>query len=87
MRALSIAEQLRDAQPGIKVLLNCGGGSFKSQFKKADKSGASMAFIIGEDELKNQHVVIKFLRDEREQMTMAITELPQFLQTQLKDLV
>src|SRR5690606_2412491 len=76
---LSIAENLRDHMPGLKILTHCGGGSFKNQFKKADKSGAKLAFIVGEEEFANNTVTIKFLREEREQVTVKIVDLGIFL--------
>jgi len=48
---LRLAEQLRDALPGLRVETNCGGGSFKSQLKRADRSGARLAVILGDDEV------------------------------------
>jgi histidyl-tRNA synthetase len=59
--ALSVSEALRDA--GLDVLMHCGGGSFKSQFKKADASGALFAVVIGPDELARGEVGLKWLRD------------------------
>ncbi|MBL4609930.1 MAG: histidine--tRNA ligase, partial [Pseudomonas sp.] len=53
-----LAEQLRDALPGLRLVVHCGGGSFKSQFKKADKSGALFALILGEDEAAAQQIGI-----------------------------
>jgi histidyl-tRNA synthetase len=73
-----VAEQLRDALPGIKLQMHCGGGSFKSQFKKADKSGAEYALIIGGDEAARQEVGIKALRREEEQINLPITEAEKF---------
>lgn len=74
--ALKIAEQLRDAMPSIKVLINCGGGSFKSQFKKADKSGALLAIVLGEDELQQAQAAVKPLRaGQGEQEMVALDEL------------
>jgi len=58
-----LAEQIRD-QSTVRVLLHCGGGSFKSQFKKADKSGARLALIIGETELDREMIAIKPLRQD-----------------------
>jgi histidyl-tRNA synthetase len=52
------------------LLTNCGGGNFKNQLKKADKSGADIALILGEDEAKAGKVTIKFLREEVEQQTL-----------------
>jgi histidyl-tRNA synthetase len=69
--ALLLAEKLRTALPDLRVLVNCGGGSFKSQFKKADKSGASFALVLGEDEVKNGTVSVKWLREEKEQQVIA----------------
>lgn len=62
LAALTLAEQLRSAIPGIRLLVNAGAGSFKSQFKKADKSGARFALILGEDEVANRVVGFKPLR-------------------------
>ncbi|MGH1485699.1 MAG: histidine--tRNA ligase [Cellvibrionaceae bacterium] len=72
--ALSIAEQVRQAHPHLSCMTHCGGGSFKSQMKKADKSGANIALVIGEDEAANEQVSIKFLRQEQAQLTLPITE-------------
>jgi len=59
-----LAEQLREQMPAVRVLWHCGGGSFKNQMKKADKSGAKVAIIIGEDELSAGQVQIKPLRGQ-----------------------
>ncbi len=68
---LVLAEKLRDALPQLKLQMHCGGGSFKSQFKKADKSGADYALILGEDEVNNDVVGVKFLRTQDEQQTLS----------------
>jgi histidyl-tRNA synthetase len=60
--AVAAAEALRDA--GLDVLMHCGGGSFKSQFRRADASGAAFAVIIGPDELARGEASLKWLRDE-----------------------
>ncbi|MEW5756038.1 MAG: histidine--tRNA ligase [Pseudomonadota bacterium] len=65
---LLLAERLRDQIPGARLLMNCGGGGFKAQFKKADKSGAGLALIIGEDEVAQEVVAVKHLREEKEQV-------------------
>lgn len=83
VRALSLAESLRDALPAVKVVLNCGGGSFKSQFKKADKSGAAVAVVLGEDELANEQVTVKVLRGEPNQQQLAISDLAEHIKTTL----
>jgi histidyl-tRNA synthetase len=74
--ASTVAEQLRDAD--LKVVLHCGGGSFKSQMKKADGSGAACAVIIGDDEALAGQATLKPLRDGGgEQQRVALTELQQ----------
>lgn len=77
---LRLAEQLRDQLPGLKLQVNCGGGSFKSQFKKADKSGAAYAVIIGEDEVLRGEVALKSLRTDQEQRTLSHQQLITSLQ-------
>ncbi|EKF75675.1 histidyl-tRNA synthetase [Alcanivorax hongdengensis A-11-3] len=72
---MALAEQLRDGLPGKAVQLHCGGGSFKSQMKKADRSGASLALIVGEDELANGTVTVKPLRGQAEQQQVARDQL------------
>jgi histidyl-tRNA synthetase len=59
-----VAEQLRDAWPGLGVQINLGGGSFKTQFKRADKSGAEFALVIGDEEAARGVVAVKALRQE-----------------------
>ncbi|KTD41376.1 histidine--tRNA ligase [Legionella parisiensis] len=70
IRGLVISEWIRKAYPKIEVSVNTAGGSFKSQFKKADKSGARLALVLGEDELANEQISIKDLRNEAEQITV-----------------
>jgi len=77
--AMRIAEQLRNDVPNLKVQLHCGSGSFKGQFKKADKSGAEYAVIIGEDEAARGDVSLKPLRNGEEQRNMSLPELVQTL--------
>lgn len=60
---MSLVESLRRAMPSVQCVANCGGGSFKSQMKRADKSGAQFAVIAGERELADNSVLIKPLRD------------------------
>ncbi|MFU8837332.1 MAG: histidine--tRNA ligase [Thiohalomonadaceae bacterium] len=68
---LLLAERLRDAVPGLRIESHCGGGSFKSQFKKADRSGAALALILGEAECEQHTLGIKPLRAEGEQVQLA----------------
>jgi histidyl-tRNA synthetase len=73
--AISLAEKLRDELPQIRLIMHCGGGSFKSQFKKADKSGAQIALILGESELENQKIGVKHLREENNQQEVSWPDL------------
>ena len=75
--ALQVADKLRDS--GIRVILHCGGGSFKSQMKKADSSGARFAVIIGDDEAQAQQASIKPLRETGEQIRTGIKEVVDML--------
>ena len=76
---LILSEQIRDAIDGLRLQVNCGGGSFKSQFKKADKSGAEFAIIIGDDEAQRGEVALKSLRVEQEQVNLSHSALLQTL--------
>jgi len=82
-RGILLAEQLRDQLTGLRILTHCGGGSFKSQFKKADKSGAQLALVLGEDELEKNQVTIKFLRTDEPQIVIKWPEISNFLSTTL----
>lgn len=77
--ALPIAEALRDS--GLNVNLHAGGGSFKSQMKKADQSGAPYALILGEDEVIANEVCLKPLRENGEQRRMTLSEAIEALHT------
>ena len=74
--ALRLAEQLRDALPGRGVLLNLGGGNFKTQFRRADRSGARLALILGDSELDRGVAAVKPLRREDGQIDCPLSELP-----------
>ena len=63
----------------IKLQMHCGGGSFKSQFKKADKSGATVALVLGDDEIAQQSVGVKHLREDWPQKTVAQDQLADWL--------
>jgi histidyl-tRNA synthetase len=78
-----LAGQLRTQLPTSSVVTNCGGGSIKSQMKRADKSQARLAFILGEDELKNQNVTVKYMREKREQETISQNDVVAFLENYL----
>src|SRR3984957_7077909 len=74
--ALRLAEQLRDALPGRGVLLNLGGGNFKPQFRRADRSGARLALILGDAELDRGVAAVKPLRRDDGQIDCPLHELP-----------
>ena len=80
-KGLVLAEQLRNAVPELRLMTHCGGGSIKSQFKKADKSGAQLALVLGDDEVEQGTVSVKTLRGDRgqEQETLEQKGLPEFL--------
>ena len=80
LNALRIAEQLRNELPELRLVSHCGGGSMKKQMKKADKSGAEVALIIGADEIAQQQVTVKPLRTAEEQQTLGWQALIEYLQ-------
>lgn len=80
---LPLAERLRDALPGLRLRSNCGGGNFKAQFKKADKSGATLALVLGEDELQQGVVGVKSLRDHTAQQSVQQSDLIAYLKSAL----
>ena len=81
--AMQLAEKLRDADPALKLMTNFGGGNFKKQFARADKWGARIALVLGEDEVKAGQVVIKDLRTG-DQQTLAQSDAAATLRTLLQ---
>jgi len=75
VEAIKVAQELRQQLPTLKVMSHCGGGNVKKQMKRADKSGAKFALIIGEDEIANNQVAIKPLRTNNEQQLVMRSEL------------
>lgn len=75
LAAVQWAERIREALPHLRLQVNAGGGSFKSQFKKADRSTAAYALILGENELNNNCIGLKPLRADDEQQTIVLDEL------------
>ncbi|MFL0804579.1 MAG: histidine--tRNA ligase [Agarilytica sp.] len=73
--AFAISENIRSALPYLRLQMHCGGGSFKSQMKKADKSGADIALILGENEAQEGVVSVKYLREEKAQHTVKFDEI------------
>jgi len=84
---LRIAEQLRDALPSLRLQVNLTGGSFKTQFKRADKSGARFALIIGEDECRQNVITCKDLRTDNEQRQFSLEALIDYLRSALWTLI
>jgi len=79
IEGMVLAEKLRSDNSELDLMTNCSAGSMKSQLKKADKSGAQIALILGEEEIEKQVVVVKYLRQKQEQITVPLNELNTFL--------
>ncbi len=77
--ALVLAERLRDSEAGLRVMLNAGGGNLKTQLKRADRSGAKMALILGEKELQAGQAAVKPLRVDGEQTLIGLADLPAYI--------
>lgn len=82
-KGLLLAEQLRDKLTGLRLQVNCSGGNFNKQLKRADKSGARFALLMGEDELKNDTIALKDLRERAGQETIPQKKLVDTLKTVL----
>lgn len=80
---LLLARELRQALPGVRLKLDCGGGKFQKQFKRADKSGAQVALLLGGDELAAGVVTVKPLRGDGAQQQIGRAALPTHLATLL----
>jgi len=74
--ALQLVERLRSERPAVRFELNVGGGNLKTQFRRADRSGAVLALILGEDELARAVVGLKPLRDAAGQSECPMAQLP-----------
>ncbi|HYW04553.1 MAG TPA: histidine--tRNA ligase [Gammaproteobacteria bacterium] len=70
--AVRLGERLRDGIPGLRLVVNCGGGSFKAQLRRADRSGASLALVLGDDEVARGEVQVKPLRADRPQQAVRL---------------
>ena len=73
--ALELAYDLRAAAPQVQIISNLNAGSFKAQFKRADRSGALLALVLGEDEIRDDKVAVKFLRSGDEQIILDRNEV------------
>ncbi|WP_461480771.1 histidine--tRNA ligase [Porticoccus sp.] len=82
-QALQLGETLRSQCPQLRILNHCGGGSFKSQMKKADRCGAEIALLLGEDEAASGQVSVKFLRQDKPQQSMSVAAVVAMLNQQV----
>ncbi|AUC89052.1 MAG: histidine--tRNA ligase [Alteromonas sp.] len=73
--AIEVAEHLRNILPDARIMMHCGGGNFKKQLKRADKTGARLALLLGSDEMQSRNVGVKPLRDGQEQVTVSFDSL------------
>ena len=84
--ALKLAYDLRAGVPGLRLMANLNGGSFKAQFKRADRSDAHIALILGEEEVLNGRVAVKFLRSGEQQLSLDRNEVESWLQAYIEAL-
>lgn len=82
LAAFQLAEKLRSELPHLSTMLHCSGGNFKKQFRRADKSGATLALVLGESEVQNNQVVVKHLLGEAEQQTIDVDNLIEHIKAQ-----
>ena len=82
LAAFQLAEKLRSALPHLSTMLHCSGGNFKKQFKRADKSGATLALVLGESEVQNNQVVVKHLLGAAEQQTIDVDNIIEHVKAQ-----
>ena len=75
VRTMQLAEQLRTDISGLRLLWHCGGGSLKNQMKKADRCGAKLVLIMGEDELAQGQIQIKPLHGQGEQQSISLDQV------------
>lgn len=82
LAAFQLAEKLRSELSHLSTMLHCSGGNFKKQFKRADKSGATLALVLGESEVQNNQVVVKHLLGAAEQQTIDVANLIEHVKAQ-----
>ncbi|HSW70505.1 MAG TPA: histidine--tRNA ligase [Gammaproteobacteria bacterium] len=85
--ALRLTDKLRDQVAGIRIILHCGSGNLSNQFKKADKSGAHYAIVLGENELKTHTLTIKPLRNKLPQQTIHQLEIAEYLKLKIREIM
>ena len=81
-----ISERLRDSVPALRLTLNAGAGSMKAQLRRANRLGAGLALIVGDAELEEHKVTLKYLQRDTDQETVAVDDLPAVLTTRIADL-
>lgn len=82
LAAFQLAEKLRSELPHLSTMLHCSGGNFKKQFRRADKSGATLALVLGESEVQTNQVVVKHLLGAAEQQTIDVDNLIEHVKAQ-----
>ena len=82
LAAFQLAEKLRSELPHLSTMLHCSGGNFKKQFRRADKSGATLALVLGESEVQTNQVVVKHLLGTAEQQTIDVANLIEHVKAQ-----
>jgi len=85
--ALKLTDKLRDEVPGLRIILHCGGGNLSNQFKKADRSGAHFAIILGSNELRAHTLTIKPLREDLPQQSIHALEIGDYLRLRIKEIM
>jgi histidyl-tRNA synthetase len=83
-KAFELCEKIRSEIPGYTVQMNCGGGSIKSQMKRADRCSAKVALIIGEEEIEQQTVTLKHLHADLPQQSIKVDELIRLLKSETR---
>ena len=79
-QAMIISQSLREQHSGLRIMKHNSGGNFKKQMKKADQSGAKVVLLFGDNELENDSVTVKYLREDKPQSTMTMSELSTLLE-------
>ncbi len=84
-KLMPLVERIRNANPGLRMQVDCSGGGFKAQMKRADRSGAKFALIVGENELSAGVVTVKSLREDVPQVQVNESELADYLKTRIQE--
>ena len=83
--AIQLVEKIRSELPNLAIQMNCGGGSIKSQMKRADRSGARLALIVGENEVEQRQVTVKYLHNDQSQQTVSRDAVMELLHNESKE--